>query len=400
MTNKKLSKLRNCFQSLGQYHKAKEYLEKALAIRIQIGDKEGEAADYGNLGTVFKFLVNITKPKNILVNIHKEGEAKEYLEKALAIRIQIGDKRRRSSTYGNLGTVFKSLGEYHKAKEYLEKALAIRIQIGDKEGEAADYGNLGTVFKSLGEYHKAKEYLEKALAIRIQIGDKEGEAADYGNLGALYQSLGEYVMAEDYTERALSISRDIEDLDKEFKCLCLLSLVKLCRYKIQEAFDCLFLSMNRSETLRSLLGDNDDFKVSSSDGRDFLYRSLSAFLCFSGNPNHALYVLELARARALADLMATQYSLKSQISADPQSWIGIENIMKKESNSSCLYISYYNNDLSFWILKTSGIIQFRRITVDEKLVGAGHQLVSYMISSQKAFGALLFYPRKIAKIDL
>ena len=48
--------------------------------------------------------------------------------------------------------------------------------IGDKNGEASSYGNLGTVFKSLGEYEKAKEHLEKALAIKIQIGDKNGEA--------------------------------------------------------------------------------------------------------------------------------------------------------------------------------------------------------------------------------
>ena len=79
---------------------------------------------------------------------------------------------------GNLGTVFISLGQYHKAKEFLEKALAIKIQIGDKEGEASSYANLGTMFKSLGQYDKAKEYLEKGLGIRKQIGDKEGEAAD------------------------------------------------------------------------------------------------------------------------------------------------------------------------------------------------------------------------------
>jgi len=129
--------------------------------------------------------------------------------------------------------------------------------------------------------------------------------------------------------------------------------------------------MNKSESLRSFLGDNDDFKVSSSDVRAFPYRNLSAFFCFWAYPNHALYVLELSRARALADLMATQYSVESQISADPQSWIGIENVMKKESNSSCLYISYHGQDLFFWVLKTSGIIHFRRITVDEKLVGTG-----------------------------
>ena len=88
-------------------------------------------------------------------------------------------------------------------------------------------------------------------------------------------------------------------------------------------------------------------------------------------PDHALYFLEQLRARALADLMEFQYSVGSQISADPQSWIGIENILKKESNSSCLYISYNADGLFFWVLKTSGIIHFRRLTVDEKLVRAG-----------------------------
>ena len=62
------------------------------------------------------------------------------------------------------------------------------MQIGDTDGEANSYGNLGTLFTSLGELDKAKEYIGKALAIRRQIGDKAGEAADYARLGALYQS--------------------------------------------------------------------------------------------------------------------------------------------------------------------------------------------------------------------
>ena len=51
--------------------------------------------------------------------------------------------------------MFTSLGQYDKAKEYLEKALAVQIEIGDKEGEASSYENLGTVFESLGQYDKA-----------------------------------------------------------------------------------------------------------------------------------------------------------------------------------------------------------------------------------------------------
>ena len=388
------------FQSLGEYDKAKEYLEKALAIRIQIGAKEGEAADYGNLGTVFKSLGQYDKAKEylekalaILIQIgDKKGEAssygnlgtvfqslgeydkaKEYLEKALAIRIQIGDKKGEAADYGNLGTVFQSLGEYDKAKEYLEKALAIRIQIGDKEGEASSYGNLGTVFQSLNEYDKAKEYLEKALAIQIQIGDRKGEATDYGNLGCVFHSFGEYDMAEVYIEKALLITREIGDLDREFQILCRLTMVKFCQRKVSQAFDCLLMSIRKSESLRSFLGDNDGFKISFSDVHNSPYQSLCALFCLSGNPkpNHALYILELARARALADLMISQYFVESQISADPQSWTAIEKVMKKERNSSCFYMSYYEHYLFLWVLKADGMIHFRKITVDDKLVGAG-----------------------------
>ena len=163
------------------------------------------------------------------------------------------------------------------------------------------------MFQSLGQYDKAKEYLEKALAIGKQIGYREGEAGDYVNLASLYKSGGEFVTAEGY----MSIARDIEDSNKEFHILCVLTVVKLCQYKDQEAFDCLFLCMGKSESLRSFLRKNDYFKVSSSDLREFPYRTLSELFCSWDNPNHGLYVLELARARALADLMSSQYSVES-----------------------------------------------------------------------------------------
>ena len=49
----------------------------------------------------------------------------------------------------------------------------ISKEIGDKAEEVGRcYGNLGTVFCSLGEYVKAKEYYESALPISIEIGDR------------------------------------------------------------------------------------------------------------------------------------------------------------------------------------------------------------------------------------
>ena len=53
-----------------------------------------------------------------------------------------------------------------------------------------------------------------------------------------------------------------------------------------------------------------------------------------------------------------------------------------------LYISYHDHVLFFWVLKTSGIIHFRTITVDEKLVGAGivSKLDDLFAKSFRSFG--------------
>ena len=69
--------------------------------------------------------------------------------------------------------------------------------------------------------------------------------------------------------------------------------------------------------------------------------------------------------------MAEKYSVETHISANPQSWFGIENIFRKKNNCTCLYISYFHNHLHLWILKTSEVPHYRRISVEENLVHAG-----------------------------
>ena len=378
------------FQSLGEYGKAKEYTEEALAISKEIGDRKGEAAHYGNLGTLFQSLGEYEK-------------AKEYTEEALAIRKEIGDRVGEATDSGNLGTLFRSLGEYEKAKEYTERALAITKEIGYREREATDYGNLGRLFQSLGKYGKAKEYTEKALAIRKEMGHREGEAADYRNLGALFQSLGEYGKAKEYTEKALAIRKEIGnrkeeatdygilgsllhfqgELDKaevhfrkaisickvighnmsEFQILCALTVLKLAQSNFQEASSFLYRAIEIFEKLRDFVKDDDYFKIALMEEHGaFPYQILSKLLSVSGNPEDSLYVEELRRARALADLMTAQYSAKQpQFSGDPQSALFyIHDIIKREANCTFVYLSVDDEDVRIWVLKTSGGILFRR----------------------------------------
>ena len=70
--------------------------------------------------------------------------------------------------------MFHSLGQYDKAREYHQKALVIKTEIGDRKGEATCYGILGVVFCSLGQYDKAKEYHQKALSSELKLATEKG----------------------------------------------------------------------------------------------------------------------------------------------------------------------------------------------------------------------------------
>ena len=388
----------NVFKSLAEYDKAKEYYEKALAITIEIGDKREESNIYKCLGDLS------------LVSLDDYNKATEYLEKALAMIIEVGDKKGELCVHVTLGQVFRDLGDYDKPKEYYKKALKIAIETGDKEGESTSYlllgslsldrckypeanenirkalelasnirarsleaycyHNLGRLFKHLGDFVKAKEHFEKALTMAMEIGDRKAEAACYGNIGSVFTSLGKNDKAEEYLEEALSICKNIGALQMECKSSCFLATVKISQQKSQEAFPYLFESVKKSEVCRGFLKDNDEFKILYSDKNMIPLKKLSKLFCDAGNPEKAVYVEELGRARALSDLMATKYSVESEISADPKSWTGIENVVNLESHCTCLYISYTDQNVLLWILKASGDIQYRTLTLDKKTLEA------------------------------
>ena len=351
--------LGSVFFHFGEYGKAEEHQNKALAIRKEIGHRQGEASCYRSLG-------------NIFLCLGEHFKALEYQKKSLAISEEIGDRQGKANCYGNLGGVFCSLGKYDEAEEYQKKALAIRKEIGDRQGEADCYGNLGTVFLSLREYGKAEEYLEKAITIRKEIGDEGGEAKCCGNLGHVFHFRGEYAKAEDYHKKALSISEKTGDMLTQLESHLFLALVVLRDGSIaqrNEVFSHLLASIHKCEKMRSFLRNKDQFKISFLEQYVDSYRFLSVLFSSCGHFNEALYVVELGRARALGDLMLAQYHVKQQISDNPQSWVGIEDIINKEINCNCLYISYFGFLMFMWVLKANKPILFRVIDVNGCFVG-------------------------------
>ena len=346
------------FHHLGQYHNFKKYVEKALEIRKENGDKMEIAECYGNLGIIFEALGQYDK-------------AMEYIDKSLLIRREIGDRKGEAKDYIYKGQVSYSVGEYAVGKNFAQKALAIQKEIGDREGQVASYSSFARFFGHHGQYAKAVQCLREALLIAKETGRKGAETCCYINLGNAYCVLGEYTEAKENIEKALKISKETGDIEQQFACHYHLGWIMMFEGNTEESISNLFSSIQHCEDLRSFLGDHDPHKVSLLDKYFHPYQTLSKVFCKRGDHVKALYVLELGRARALTELMSTQYFAEKQITIDPQSWMGIEGIIKRGSNFTCLYISYFVLDIYLWILNQKQSVHFRHIKKDEAVSTIG-----------------------------
>ena len=395
--------------SVGEYEKARQHLEKSLAIHKEFGDRNGEATCYGSLGTVYISVGEYEKARQHLeksLAIHKEfgdrnGEATSYAnlgtvyrsvgedekallcnEKSLAIRKNIGNRHNIALSYLSMGTKFHSLGKYSKANAYNKKAIVILTDIGDKQGVASFYLNQGNVELAVGNYIKAKEYFENALAIGKEIGNRETEVTGYLSLGHFFFAKSKYDRAEEYIKKALTLSENIGDIAMQYHSLEVMAHIRMKEEKIQEAISYFLSGIEKCEKMRASLLDNDQFKISYSHRNIHSYRDLSMLLFKMGNPSEALYVSELSRARALADLMSAQYAVAYKVSADPRTWAG------QECNRTCLYVSYHCSHMYLWLLKAGKVTHFQEIKSNELLAREGLRQQAEEFFNFRSFGVL------------
>ena len=389
------------YQSVGEYEKVREHIEKSLANLKQIGDRNGEATCYGSLGTLYQSVGEYEKArehleKSLLISKEigdRSGEANSYAclgtlyekvgeyetgshynEKSLSISREIGDRYKEALSYLNAGVQLYSLGKFSKANEYNKKSLVIFTDIGLKEGVASFYLNQGNVELAVGNSIKAKEYYEQGLAISKEIGDRKKEATGYLSLGRFFYKQSEYDRGEEYIKEALALSEKIGHIDLQFQSLEMMAHIRMKEGKIEEAISYFLSGIEKCEEIRGSLQDNDKLKISFSDRNIHSYRDLTMLLCATGNHIKSLYVSELSRARALVDLMSAQYSqhsLKNQISTDPRTWAGLESIVAKECNRSCLYLSYHSESIYLWILKAGGATHFQEIKGNDLIASEG-----------------------------
>ena len=180
----------------GDYDEAVKFLEKSLALRRDLGDKRDLADPLHALGTVSCYLG------------HSET-AQKFLDESLALFYELGDKHGIANSFNSLGNVAYIQGNYNQAQKYYEECLTLTRHLSDKIGIATALTNLGNVVSSQGNYKKAQMYYGESLALRRELGEKRGIAMSLSDFGILAYHYGNYKKAKKFLEESLTLFHDL-----------------------------------------------------------------------------------------------------------------------------------------------------------------------------------------------
>ena len=154
----------NVYARRGERDKAMEWMSKSLAAAWQVGDRPNFAAGLQELG-------------NLHLQARQLDVAEAELRQALAIGVEIGDKRRQAGTLNGLADLLRQRGDeksLHEALETAGRAAALAHETGEPDFIWRSYSSLGRLLLALHEPDEARTAFGESIAA---IEDSRGHLA-------------------------------------------------------------------------------------------------------------------------------------------------------------------------------------------------------------------------------
>lgn len=210
----------------------------ALNLSKEIGDEEGKAQAFNDLGIIYLDKGSFDTAYNYFIN-------------SLQIRTLNADSSGMGSSYNKIGILFQKQGKLDKALENQMKALEIFEKLKKDLWVAYTLNNIAIINFNIGNLETSLEYHEKGLAMRLKLEDEYGIANSYGNIANVQLALSDTNSAINNYVDALKIFSDLDNKEAESVQLANLGTIYLARKNYQAAI----FYINRSLELREVLGD-------------------------------------------------------------------------------------------------------------------------------------------------
>ncbi|MEM0995789.1 MAG: tetratricopeptide repeat protein [Bacteroidota bacterium] len=135
------------------------------------------------------------------------SRARDTLQKGLAIAKKINSKRGIATTSGRLGLVYQQMGYYREALKFHRVAVKLYEEQGTKNGIPVAYNNIAIVYNSLGDSAAAMHSYRKALAHAEAIGKTRLIIKTNTNISYLYNKRRLLDSALVYQQKALDTAQ-------------------------------------------------------------------------------------------------------------------------------------------------------------------------------------------------
>ncbi|MCK4566521.1 MAG: tetratricopeptide repeat protein, partial [Candidatus Thorarchaeota archaeon] len=186
----------NIYYRRGYYGQALDCLERSLVLFEEIGNKQGMAKSFYDIGSVHWRNGDLDR-------------ALQYFEQSLELREDIGDKSSIASSLNVVGVIYRRKGDYNRALEYYKRSLVLKEEIGNNQRIATALNNIGVVYRRQGDLERSLEYFERSLKLKEEIGNKENIALSLRNLGLIYRDKGDLDRALEYLQRSLQLREEV-----------------------------------------------------------------------------------------------------------------------------------------------------------------------------------------------
>ncbi|NNC95596.1 MAG: AAA family ATPase [Chitinophagales bacterium] len=178
--------------NLGNYPATIESAEKGLELSREVNDHRGETralysiayahllmADFNNADKYFNETLKLSETHGILdleckalgalgIVLYDRGKfkaAKDFMERSVAIAVEIGDKAIENTTNFNIGNILDNMGMVEQSQAVYEMVLEKSRLFGDRTLEAGVLSALGKSFHQKCEYERAKTLYKDSLEI-------------------------------------------------------------------------------------------------------------------------------------------------------------------------------------------------------------------------------------------
>ena len=146
-------------------------------------------------------------------------EARDLLERSLALKQRLGLRRELFRSYNGLGILAENEGRLNDATTFYEQATRAALENGDSLSAAKAANNLGLVYGRLGDFERSRDGITKLRDVARAMNDTVSLSRALNNLARLEVSRGDPLAALALLEEVRSLARSTGDVELEENAL-------------------------------------------------------------------------------------------------------------------------------------------------------------------------------------